>query len=119
MVLFESALQDSKSTVEHKPAGSSLAIVDLADLRVYTSLVLHLLGAQPFRETSPNVGLHQPTWGTSKSRWQSFGSTLSLLSDASKSLISEDGWLLDTDPRPPASWVLLHNNHWLGYNGAT
>ena len=74
---------------------------------------------QPFGGTSPNVGLHQPTWGTSKSRWQSFGSALPLLGNASKSLILEDGWLLDTDPRPPASWVLLHSNHWLGYNGAT
>ena len=43
MVLFESALQDSKLIVEHKPVGSSLAIFDLADLMVYTSLVLHLL----------------------------------------------------------------------------
>lgn len=72
-----------------------------------------------FGSTSANVGLRQPTWGASKSGWRSSGSALPLLRDASESLISEDGRLLDVNRRPMVSWVLLHNNHWLGKNGAS
>lgn len=85
--------------------------------QISTSLSWHF--RQPFGESSPNVGFHQPTWGATKSGWRSYGSVLTLLHDASESLISEDGRLLDADHHPLASWSCYTSNHWLGDNGVT
>ena len=83
------------------------------------SASLSWLFRKHFANTFPNVGLHQTTWGASKSWWRLSGFVIPLLRDASKSLISEDERLLDADHRPLAFGSYYIANHWLVDNGAT